>query len=216
VPPHEVQVFEPGQPKVRCRFQLPQGLRDCAVSPDGQWVVTCCHPGDGAPETAVVWDGYTGRRVHVLPVEEAKRAAFSPNGRRLVTGTEHQGCQLWTVGDWKLAHRFPRASFAFSPDSELLAFDDELGTVRLVRTATGKEVLRLAGPEHNRYEPGCFTPDGAQLIATDAATGSLYVWDLRMIRQGVRSLDLDWEGPEYPPAVESQPLTVRLDNTLPR
>src|SRR5262249_54077717 len=127
-----------------------------------------------------------------------------------------QGCQLWTVGDWQLTRRFARASFAFSPDGRLLATDDNLGQILLAEPETGREVLRLTGPEPSRYVPGCFTPDGSRLIGTDAASGNLYVWGFRLIGKGARGLALDGEGDECPPeGVPPAPLTVRLDTGVP-
>src|SRR5262249_33122239 len=67
-------------------------------------------------------------------------------------------------------------------------------------TATGREVARLTGPEPMWYPPACFTPDGTRLIARCSGLTALYVWDLRLIRQQLKELGLDWDWPEFPPA----------------
>jgi hypothetical protein len=39
-----------------------------------------------------------------------------------------------------------------------LAVEDSLGVIRLVKTATGKEIVRLEAPEQTRLLPRGFTP----------------------------------------------------------
>ncbi len=100
----------------------------------------------------------------------------------------------------------------FSPDGELLALSDVPGVVRLVRTATGKEVARLAAPEQTRLVPQCFTPDGSQLITAGSESEALHIFDLRAIREQLQALDLDWEAPPLPPAKKDPPpLQVTVD-----
>src|SRR5262249_56918124 len=75
-----------------------------------------------------------------------------------------------------------------------------LSVIRLIETATGREVARLTGPEPMWYPPACFTPDGTRLIAHCSDVTALYVWDLRLIRQQLKELGLDWEWDEFKPA----------------
>jgi tetratricopeptide (TPR) repeat protein len=82
----------------------------------------------------------------------------------------------------------------------LLALADVVSVIRLVETATGREVARLTGPDPLWYHPACFTPDGTRLIATCSGNTALYVWDLRLIREQLKDLGLDWDWPEFPPA----------------
>jgi WD40 repeat protein len=55
--------------------------RNCVVSADGRWVVTCDFFWDGRSRSAHVWDAASGRHVQELPLEGATVAAFSPDGR---------------------------------------------------------------------------------------------------------------------------------------
>jgi WD40 repeat protein len=75
-----------------------------------------------------------------------------------------------------------------------------VGAIRLLESTTGREVARLTGPEPTAYRPLCFTPDGTRLVAACSSDTALYVWDLRLIRQQLKELDLDWEWDEFPPA----------------
>jgi serine/threonine protein kinase/WD40 repeat protein len=173
-------------------------VRFSAVSPDGHWVVTCSHWLDGRSKSIRIWEADTGRQVHEFPFEGSTDAKFSLDGRWLTT-TAPNYCRLWEVGSWREVRRFePGGPMAFSPDKRLLAVSDVLGVIRLVEITTGKEVARLTAPESLRYFPQCFTPDGTRLIATCSSYTAIYVWDLRLIRQQLKELGLDWDWPEFP------------------
>ncbi|HMF15822.1 MAG TPA: hypothetical protein VKE98_01390, partial [Gemmataceae bacterium] len=176
-------------------------VRFTAVSPDGRWVVTSSHWPDGRSKSAWIWDAGSGKKVHELPLEGSTAAGFSPDGRWLVTRTS-VGCRLWEVGTWRPAKHIAtnRGSFAFSPDSRLLAINDVFSVIRLLETATGREVARLTGPEPLWYPPACFSPDGTRLVATCSDTTALFVWDLRLIRQQLKELRMDWDWPEFQPS----------------
>jgi uncharacterized protein HemY len=67
----------------------------------------------------------------------------------------------------------------------------------------------LQSPEVGWIEPAAFTSDGSLLLARGTETGSLYVFDLRRIREQLADLRLDWS--------EAQPaLSARTgdDNTI--
>jgi serine/threonine protein kinase/WD40 repeat protein len=187
------------RPAERLKLGPQFDVRFAAVSPNGRWVATCSHFTDGRSKSTRIWDADSGRQVHELPLEGATGARFSADGRWLAT-VHGSGTQLWTVGTWKPGHRFDAGPLAFSPDSRLVALGNVFGVIRLVETATGREVARLTGPEPQGYSPACFTPDGTRLIATRSDGKTLHVWDLRAIRQQLKVMDLDWDWPEFDPA----------------
>ena len=100
------------------------------------------------------------------------------------------------------------ANSLFSPDSRLLAINDVFGVIRLLEATTGREVAQLTGPEATWYPPACFTPDGTRLVARCSGETALYVWDLRLIRQQLKDLGLDWDWPDFKPA-DSDVMTAR-------
>src|SRR5262245_58236047 len=195
-------VIHRDRPGHRLKLGPQYDVRFTAVSPDGRRVVTGSHWQDGHSKSARVWDAESGQQVHELPLEGSTFAKFSPDGRWLMTISwgAVRDCRLWEVGTWREVRRFSYAGFAFSPDSRLLVINDVFSVIRLVETATGQEVARLTGPEPSWYQPACFTPDGTRLIATASGHAALYVWDLRLIRQQLKELGLDWDWPEFPPA----------------
>ncbi len=176
-------------------------VRLSAVSPDGRWVVTCSWGADGCSKTIRIWDAEAGLPIHELSQEGFTKAKFSPDGRWLMT-VDSSGSRQWEVGTWREVRRFDRGNFVFSPDSRLLAISSYgvFSVIRLLEPTTGREVARLTGPDPTWYEPACFTPDGTRLVATDSGETGLYVWDLRLIRQQLKELALDWEWPDFPPS----------------
>src|SRR5262249_7995136 len=135
-------------------------VRNCAVSEDGQWVATGSHNSQSV--FVKVWDGRTGKLVKDLPVHGSSSVGFSPDGCWLAaTGG---GCRLWAVGSWQEGPKISGDSFAFSPDSSVLAVQDGFGVVRLYDPNTGREYARLEVGSQVRSIPHCFTPDGGLLI----------------------------------------------------
>jgi serine/threonine protein kinase/WD40 repeat protein len=193
-------VLDRNSPERQIPLQPHYDVRNCAISPDGRWVITASHWGDEEARwtNARVWDAETGRHITDLPLGGSTIPAFSPNGRWLATFSRGDGFRLWETGSWQERLRLPEAAFAFSADSRMLAVSDILGVIRLLETETGREIARLTGPEATGYEPACFTPDGTRLIATCSTHKALYAWDLRQLRARLKELDLDWDWPEFP------------------
>jgi tetratricopeptide (TPR) repeat protein len=194
-------VLDRERPGRRIVLQPLYDVRSCAVSPDGQWVVTCGWWWDGRSSCVHLWDAESGRHIGELPLEGTTSATFSPDGRWLATMGGGQTYRLWEVNGWRAGPGFDGVGGlpVFSPDSKLLALTDIAGAIRLVEPDTGREVCRLAGPGQVRYLPACFSPDGTRLIASSGDLQALYVWDLRLIREELKESGLDWEWPEFPP-----------------
>ncbi len=178
-------------------------VRFSAVSPDGRWVVTCSY-----------WVGWPLQNHPDLGCRNRLASPrFGAGGGQCVRQVQprwpladdcrYQRPRQWEVGTWREVRRFERGNFVFSPDSRLLAINDVYSVIRLLETTTGREVARLTGPDPTWYGPACFTPDGTRLVATCSSPTALYVWDLRLIRQQLKELGLDWDWPDFPPADHS-------------
>jgi len=189
-------------------------VRTCAVSPSGRWVATGSHDcpsGVGAR----VWDARTGALVRSFPVPGMCPVGFSPDGRWLVTAGG--GLRLWRVGTWDEGPPVPDAAaavgWAFAPSGDVLAVGGH-GSVRLVRPIDGAVLARLPLPGSGKFHVRCFAPDGSRLYVADLETGGLVVWDVRLVRQGLAELDLDWDTPPLPPpAPPSVPWQVEFTGT---
>jgi WD40 repeat protein len=210
---HHAILLDRDRPAWRAQLGPQNDIRNVAVSPDGRWVVTCSWWWDGRSKSARIWEAETGRHVHDLPLEQETTAGFSPDNRWLAT-TNWRGCHLWEIGTWREGRRFDPAQFAFSPDGRLMALNDVVGELRLVETNTGREVARLTGTEQMWYQPICFSPDATRMIAVRKDKEALYVWDLRLIREQLRELGLDWDWPPFPPRTLDStggPVRVEVD-----
>src|SRR5437899_12196662 len=81
---------------------------------------------------------------------------------------------------------------AFSPDQHLLAVARSLTKVQLLKADTLEEVASLESPVPQLISWLAFSPSGNQLaVATE--TPFIQVWDLRWLRQQLKTLGLDWD-----------------------
>ena len=200
---------------VRCTLGPHPGLNRAVLSADGQWAATS---GWHSPSVKI-WDAQTGSMIKELPLGLNISAFFSPDSRTLVTsrGDEYRS---WEVGLWLPALRLPWEIQSYSRVGRVLTGQ---------QTARHGAVSRGYPPRRRRHradggEAGGpplrivlqwlgFTPDGAKLVAISTYSRAIHVWDLREIRRNLAAMQLDWESPPYPAALNekaSRPLTVEL------
>ncbi|VTR95215.1 wd40 repeat-containing protein : WD domain, G-beta repeat-containing protein,protein kinase family protein OS=Singulisphaera acidiphila (strain ATCC BAA-1392 / DSM 18658 / VKM B-2454 / MOB10) GN=Sinac_1615 PE=4 SV=1: Pkinase: WD40: WD40: WD40: WD40: WD40: WD40: WD40 [Gemmata massiliana] len=124
-------------------------------------------------------------------------ACFSPDGRRLLTGSGGGSLQLWnatTAAPDAPKLEGPKAAVwavAFSPDGRSIAAGGDGGTVRVYDAGTGAAgaVLRHRG----RAYQVTFSPDG-RLLAAGVAAGALDLDNKKVIRGEARVWRTsDWE-----------------------
>jgi Tfp pilus assembly protein PilF len=191
-------------------------VRHAAVSPDGRWAATFSWWSDGRSNCAGIWEVATGKHITDLAVESEANGYFSPDSRWLTTCARNRGIQLWKAGDWQPGMQFPMArGSCWNPANGLLAVTDALSVIRLIDPENGRELFQLTGPGATWYCPAYFSADGARLVATAGDRTGLVVWELRLIRQRLKELGMDWDLPELPAAPETakprEPLTVQID-----
>ncbi len=162
------------------------------LSPDYRWTVATTHNGMGAS----VWSS-DGRLHRILLTNENSIAAFSPDGRTLVT-TSSRDYILWNSGSWEVRRRVAlelgsavAGPVAFTPDGRLLAVAANRRDVRLLDPTTGEELATLTAPDPVNLSRLAFSADGSRLAATVVGR-SLQVWDLRALRRELAGLGLDW------------------------
>jgi WD40 repeat protein len=188
------------------------GIDAVALSPDAHWLAT----GSAADRQIKVWDARTGSLQLAIGVGAAPRAAFSGDGRWLVTFGDH--LELREVGSWKAAPPLPWpqprpivGAAALSSDGRLLAAVTDLANIQLFDLATFQSLGVLRPPGSIRLNAIAFSPDGMRLAAV-GATARLRAWDLRQVRHSLRAFGLDWDLPAPPPMVpEAATLRLRMD-----
>jgi eukaryotic-like serine/threonine-protein kinase len=198
------QVMDPANPDKAIKLGGHPGMRQISMSPDGRWVATGTWRGSGVK----VWDAQSGRLVHEFPEPTHANVLFSPDGRWVLTaGAEYH---LWETETWRAGPLISSDSInhvhgimAFSRDSQLLAIaSGGRRTVRLLETKTARTLAEFESPALSLVNGLCFSGDGGQLVVSDGL-GQVQVWDLRLIRQRLAQMKLDWDLPPYAPETQS-------------
>jgi eukaryotic-like serine/threonine-protein kinase len=109
-----------------------------------------------------------------------RAVAYSPDGRRIVTGSEDQTAQVWDAANGKelvtlRGHRASVEAVAFSPDGRRIVTASADQTTKVWETASGKELVTLRGHRASIVFVA-FSPDG-QRILTGSHDATARVWD---------------------------------------
>lgn len=104
---------------------------------------------------------------------------FSPDGTRVLTGSEDGTACLWETTTGKLlitfsGHSHPVDSVAFSPDGTMVLTGSRDWTARLWETTTGKVLSALSG-HSSPVAKVVFSPDG-RLLMTCSMDGQVRLW----------------------------------------
>jgi WD40 repeat protein/tetratricopeptide (TPR) repeat protein len=114
-----------------------------------------------------LWDTETGRLVGTLRHRDLVRRAFSPDGRRFVTGSKDGSARTWDaltarpVSDW-VRHQGWVARAAFSPNSRLVVTAGQDKVASLWDAETGRQVAELRHDQAVRW--AAFSPDGRHVV----------------------------------------------------
>jgi dipeptidyl aminopeptidase/acylaminoacyl peptidase len=143
-------------------------------------VVTACGHANEREGYTRVWDAQTGK-----PLTEPLRhegyvryAQFSPDGRRVVTGSDDKTARVWDVQTGKplteaLRHEDGVQSAQFSPDG-LRVVTASTNTARVWDAQTGKPLTEPLQP-NARVHFAQFSPDGLRVLT--ASGNGARVWD---------------------------------------
>ena len=153
-------------------------LWSAIYSPDGADLLTV-----GGNE-ARLFDAETGQEmISFSPHGAVASANFSPDGRRVVTGSWDRSAKIWSTETGrsilKLAggHTGPVNGAVFSTDaagSQVLTASDD-GTAMLWDATTGELLVAFEGHE-GRVRSASFSPDG-RLVLTASDDATARVWD---------------------------------------
>ncbi|KAK3809436.1 MAG: hypothetical protein J3Q66DRAFT_405440 [Benniella sp.] len=192
------------------------GVHSCVYSPDGKSIAVGFVSGHIVTYLTSSWervrilDGHTGN---------VQRVAFSPDGDRIVSGSQDRTVRLWDVATGSQLHVMNHTTevngVAYSPQGDLVASGSDDWTVRLWDVVTGDCHKVLSG--HTDDVLGvAFSPTGTQ-VASSSSDCTIRLWS---VETGVCSLVLpghmgDVWGLSYSPhgdhiASGSNDTTVRI------
>jgi WD40 repeat protein len=129
------------------------------------------------------WGRMLGR-LHAPPLPhpgEVHAVAFSPDSKRLVTGSGDGTARLWDVakGEELMAfrgHRGAVRAVAFSPDGQRLATGGDDGTVRIWDVGSGQQLRQLDG-HADGVRTVAFRPADGRTVGSGGADGTARLWD---------------------------------------
>ena len=166
-------------------------VRGAAFSPDGTRVVTASDDG-----TARIWDATTRAQLVELQQHDndapdglsalygiadvVRSAAFSPDGRRVVTTSRDGAARIWDaatgaqVAALKVQTGFA-SNAAFSPDGARVVIASDNGLARIWDAATQTQIVELKG-HGGPVDTAVFSPDSVRVV-TASDDGTARVWD---------------------------------------
>jgi len=171
---------------VRMFVGHPEIVTAVAFSPDGTRVVTGGFNGTpGAPgylPEAAVWnaaDATVARTFvgHALGVTSVR---FSPDGRKVLTGSSDNTAKLWDASAGSLLRTFSGHtgavnSVAFSPDGRKVLTGSSDNTAKLWDASTGSLLRTFFGHTYYVYSVA-FSPDGKKVL-TGSGDNTAKLWD---------------------------------------
>jgi WD40 repeat protein len=170
-----------------------EAIAALAISPDGRLALS----GGGGSQTSPpaanwvsgkdltvrLWDLTSGKKIRdfVGHTGIVWCLAFSPDGRRALSGSMDHTVRLWNVATGREVHRFQHNAWVmgvcFSPDGKRGLSSTENGDIVLWELETGRYLRNFKG-HAGGVECVAFSPDGLHILSA-GRDGTVRLWDVR-------------------------------------
>ncbi|HEY2354935.1 MAG TPA: hypothetical protein VGH79_08585 [Gaiellaceae bacterium] len=129
------------------RITFPGRVEAAVIHPSGKELAVAFEHGKNTQAELI--DAQTGRVIRVLPEENIRSFAFSPNGKLLASGSYDLTARLWDAHTGTLLHVLPHVGYVlrenFSHDSSELVTSSSDGAAYVWDVASGQRRLLLVG-----------------------------------------------------------------------
>ena len=184
----------------------PDQFRFIALSADGNWLAT----GGWHDSVVNIWDSRSGRLVKELGCpdwlpEGSPFISFGSDGHSLITAVGGN-YRVWETNSWTPGPSILSSfwgMFAISHQSGMMAMRHDAAAIELRDIASGTLLAVLQAPYPVSVSELVFSPDDTQLSVAHSHTRELLVWDLRLLREELATMGLDWDRPVYPARSEA-------------
>jgi Tol biopolymer transport system component len=142
-----IKVFDANTGREISNIDLEDPVDTAVCSPDGRSVITSV----GSQGELKIWDLETGRETRTIPMAgkgEGFAAAYSPDGRYIVTDHSDSNITIWHVETGReqrtlTGHSDGTIAFAFSPDGRRILSGSGDATAKIWDAETGREIRSL-------------------------------------------------------------------------
>jgi tetratricopeptide (TPR) repeat protein len=183
---------------------LQRDVRNCAVSPDGRWIVV----GDHGNGTITLYEAAGVKKIRDL-MGEGGMPVFSPDGRWLFATPLSRVGKLWDTTTWTQIAEVQASYLAFSHDGRLAAASDAGNQIRFLETGSWREIARLEMSDYQIVRPLHFSLDGSRVVCLSEDLRLLAILELGGLRAELKRLNLDWDWPELAPG-RDEPIPPRV------
>jgi WD40 repeat protein len=164
-----------------------------AFSPDDRFIASSF-------SDITIWDATTGKEIRTLKGHDnaVLSLAFSPDGKRIISGSMGNDLIVWDVNSGEElmrleGHDAPKgiASVDLSTDGKQIVSGDYGGTIKIWEASSGKELLtiRTILEDGEFIRSVAFSPDGKRIVAGQNSK-RFYEWDAKT-GEILRSLSME-------------------------
>lgn len=171
------------------------GLYSAAFSPDGKEIVTASQAG-AKGDTTQIWSARNYDQLGALTEPGADlpsgnavySAAFSPDGKQIVTASADGAARVWSVrsrhqvGVLTEPGNSQLYSAAFSPDGKRIVTASQDGTARIWSARSHAQLGALTEPGNGQLYGAEFSPDGREIV-TASQDGTARIWSSSSYQQ---------------------------------